>query len=409
MWKSRRRGASRSIGARRLVRGAAATTALAVVAGCSTGTGGPEAAAPSSVTSAATSAPSSAAVSAPSSAAPASCGTAELAAMTLRQKLAQRLVVGITGAADARQVVESEEIGGIFVGSWTDLSMLTDGSLARIAKSSTVPLMVTVDQEGGRVNRLSSVGVDLPSPRSVAAAEVPLSQVRAQAKAAGERMKKLGITVDFAPSVDVSDEPDGEVIGDRSYSNDPDVVTRYAGAFAQGLQDAGIMPVFKHFPGHGHASGDSHTGAVSTPPLSQLKTSDLVPYRTLLADPGNAAVMMGHLIVPGLTAPGTPASLSGRAVDLLRTGTKYDGPPFDGVVFSDDLSGMQAITDRYSIEQAVLKSLQAGIDIGLWLSTDRVPAVLDALERAAASGALREASVDASVVRILRAKGVLSC
>lgn len=398
MWKTRRPG----VRVRTISPILALATATALIAGCSS----EQSAADKSAAAPSSSSPVSSASPTPP---PVACGTPELAKLTLRQKLAQRLVVGVTGADDARAIATSEQIGGIFVGSWTDLGILSSGGAAKISKRGEIPLMVTVDQEGGRVDRLADLGISLPSARALAADRPTAKQVRAQAKAAGEEMAKLGVTVDFAPVVDVSDESDDEVIGDRSYSNDPAVVTEYAGAFAKGLEDAGIMPVFKHFPGHGHGSGDSHTGVVKTPPLSQLIKSDLVPYRTLLKDPGNAGVMMGHLIVPGLTGPNTPSSISGRAVDLLRTGTKYGGPAFDGVVFSDDLSGMKAISDKYPIEQAVLKSFQAGADIGLWLSTAAVPSVLDTLEAAVADGKLKEKDVDASVVRILRAKGVVSC
>lgn len=328
--------------------------------------------------------------------------------MTLRQKLAQLIVVGVTGAADAQAIVEKEQIGGIFVGSWTDKSILTSGAAARISRTSPVPLMVTVDQEGGRVSRLSSLGIDSPSARELAAARTP-QQVQALAASIGKQLRRLGITVDFAPSVDVSNEPDDEVIGDRSFSNDPAVVTEYGSAFAAGLASAGITPVYKHFPGHGHGSGDSHLGVVVTPPLSSLERSDLVPYKSLLQNSGKAAVMVGHLIVPGLTGPETPASISPRAIGMLRSGQPYGGPPFDGVVFSDDLSGMASISARYPIEEAAPMAIRAGSDIALWLSTDRVSSVLDALQRQVASKRLTEDRVDRSVVRILRSKGVLTC
>lgn len=327
--------------------------------------------------------------------------------MTVRQKLAQLIVVGVTGADDAQGIVNSEHIGGIFVGSWTDKSILSSGAAARISRSSSIPLMVTVDQEGGRVSRLSDLGIDGPSARELARTKTP-EQVKALATDVGTKLKRLGVTVDFAPVADVSDESDDEVIGDRSFSNDPAVVTKYASAYAEGLEAAGIMPVYKHFPGHGHGSGDSHLGLVRTPPLAQLKTSDLVPYQTLLREPGNAGVMVGHLIVPGLTN-GLPASISRPAIQLLRRGAGYGGPPFNGVVFSDDLSGMAAISARYPIEQAVEKFILAGGDIALWLSTDRVSSVLDTLERAVSAGSLAPRRLDDKVVRVLRAKGVLDC
>lgn len=318
------------------------------------------------------------------------------------------IVVGVTGTADAQAVVAKEHVGGIFVGSWTDKSILTSGAAKRLATSGPIPLMVTIDQEGGRVSRLSSMGIDSPSARELAQTKTP-EQVRELAASVGRRLAALGVTVDFAPDADVSNEPDDAVIGDRSFGNDPAVVARYASAFAAGLESAGVTPVFKHFPGHGHGSGDSHLGVVVTPPLASLEQSDLVPYRTLLREPGNAAVMVGHLIVPGLTGPETPSSISPQAYRMLRTGQPYGGPAFNGVVFTDDLSGMAAISARYPITQAVPMAIEAGADIALWLTTGQVSPVLDALQQQVASGRLSTARVDRSVVRILRSKGVLHC
>jgi beta-N-acetylhexosaminidase len=181
------------------------------------------------------------------------------------------------------------------------------------------------------------------------------------------------------------------------------VVTRYAGAYARGLRDAGVLPVLKHFPGHGHGSGDSHTGGVVTPPLAELQNDDLVPYRTLVST-SPVGVMVGHLQVPGLTGD-QPASLSRAAVQLLRTGTGYQAPAFNGPVFSDDLSSMAAIKEHYSVPDAVVRTLQAGTDIALWVTTDEVPAVLDRLEKALAARELAMSAVNASVLRVAAMKG----
>ncbi len=322
----------------------------------------------------------------------------------LRDKLAQLLMVGVRDAADATAVVTNFHVGGILIGSDTDLSMLP-GPLAEIARAAgPLPLAVGVDEEGGRVSRLRTL-LDGRGPTAKEMAQtMTASQVRDLALTRGRKMKDLGITVDFAPVVDVTDAPDDSVIGDRSFGSDPARVTEYAGAYAQGLRDAKLLPVLKHFPGHGHGSGDSHTGGVSTPPLSDLIANDLVPYRTLLnAIP--VAVMIGHLQVQGLTG-GDPASLSKSAVDLLRMGTGYGGPPFNGPVFSDDLSSMAAISDRFGVTEAVLKTLQAGTDIALWVTTKEVPAVLDRLEQAVNAGDLSVQQVDASLVRVAAMKGV---
>lgn len=324
------------------------------------------------------------------------------AKLSTRDKLAQLLMVGVKNADDARAVVNGYHVGGIFIGSWTDLGIF-GGPLAEIAGSAgPLPLAVSVDEEGGRVSRLKSLIGTAPSPRELAATQT-VEQVHDQAAQRGKKMHDLGITIDFAPVVDVSDEPDDAVIGNRSFGNDPKAVTDYAGAYAQGLRDAGVLPVLKHFPGHGHGSGDSHKGGVVTPPLSELQTSDLVPYRTLTTVKP-VAVMIGHLQVPGLTGD-DPASLSRPAVRLLRDGIGYGAPPFDGPVFSDDLSSMAAISDRFGVAEAVLKTLQAGTDVALWVTTDEVPAVLDRLEKAVSAGELALPAVDQSLVRVATMKG----
>lgn len=334
---------------------------------------------------------------------PASAACGDPAALPVRDKLAQLLMVGVRDAGDARAVVADQHVGGIFIGSWTDLSMLTDGALGEISQSADqLPLAVGVDEEGGRVARLSPLIGPAPSARVLAQTVTPDGAYQS-ALDRGHKMHDLGITVDFAPVVDVTDAPADTVIGDRSFGPDPATVTDYAGAYAQGLRDAGVLPVLKHFPGHGHGSGDSHTGGVMTPPLEALQDNDLVPYRTLVSQ-APVGVMLAHVEVPGLTGS-DPASLSPAAVGLLRDGAGYGGPPFNGPVFSDDLSSMAAINARYGTAEAVLRSLQAGIDTALWVTTDEVPAVLDGLEQAVAAGDLPIPAVDASLGRIAAVKG----
>ena len=386
------------------LRALAALAAVPVVlAGCSS-PAQRSAPSPSAEVSAAESAgvtPLSGPIQVPAAPAPPACGdgAAMLAAMSTRDKLAQTLMVGIRNGADARAVVGTYHVGGIMVGSWTDLSMLSDGTIADIANMGPLPLAVSVDEEGGRVSRLSSLIGAIPPARTLAQTKTP-DDVYQIALSRGRQMRGLGITVDFAPVVDVSDQGANTVIGDRSFSNDPATVTAYAGAFARGLRDAGVLPVLKHFPGHGHGSGDSHTaGAVMTPPLDQLMASDLVPYQTLTAE-GPVAVMLGHLEVPGLTGD-TPASLSPAAVNLLRSGG-YGGPGFNGPIFSDDLSSMAAISSRYGVAEAVLRTLQAGVDVALWITTDEVPAVLDRLEKAVSAGELAMPAVEGSILRMAK-------
>lgn len=333
---------------------------------------------------------------------------ATVANWSIRQKLAQLLMVGVTGIDDARAVVANDGIGGIMINSGTGRDMLVDGELRALrATSGPLPLAVSVDEEGGRVQRLKTLLGDQPSPRKMVAEHASVDQVHDVALTRGILMRNFGITVDFAPVVDVTDAPDDTVIGDRSFGDDPATVVNYAGAYAQGLRDAGLLPVLKHFPGHGRASGDSHQGSVTTPPLAELATADLVPYRYLIAQPP-VGVMVGHMQVPGLTDT-DPASLSEPAYQLLRHGD-YGGPPFTGLIFTDDLSSMGAINQRYSVPEAALRALQAGADVALWTTTDQVPAVLDRLEQAVNANELPTSRVDAALSHVAAAKDpALAC
>jgi beta-N-acetylhexosaminidase len=321
------------------------------------------------------------------------------ARLPLRRRLAQLVMVGLNPAdpGDAVRLVRDEQVGGLFIGG-NDTASLHNGEIAKAKAVAALPLFVAIDEEGGRVQRIPGPYGRLPSARTMAAT-MTAPQVQALASSLGAELRGLGVDVDFAPDADVSDQPANAVIGDRSFGNSPAVVTAYAGAFAAGLRAAGVLPVLKHFPGHGHAVGDSHTGAALDPPLSSLLASDLVPYRTL-PSAGRGAVMVGHVEVPGLTGS-VPASLSPAAYQLLRT--TYN---FNGVAFTDDLGSMVAVTAHYALTDSVLLALRAGADVALWTTDSQLPQVLDRLTAATASGALPMDRVNQAATRVLTAKGV---
>jgi beta-N-acetylhexosaminidase len=322
-----------------------------------------------------------------------------VARLPLRRRLAQLVMVGLnpTDPGNAIQLVQDEQVGGLFIGG-NDTASLHNGEIAKAKAAAALPLFVAIDEEGGRVQRIPGPNGRLPSARTMATTMNP-TQVRTLATSLGNELRGLGVNVDLAPDADVSDQPDNAVIGDRSFGDNPTVVTAYAGAFAAGLRAAGVLPVLKHFPGHGHAVGDSHTGSAIDPPLSSLLTDDLVPYRTL-PSAGRSAVMVGHIEVPGLTG-GLPASLSPAAYQLLRT--TYN---FNGVAFTDDLGSMIAVTAHYTLPDSALLALRSGADVALWTTDSQLPQVLDRLTAATASGELPMDRVNQAATRVLRAKGV---
>jgi len=334
----------------------------------------------------------------PQAAAPTNPCAPVIAGLSQRQQLAQLLQVGVKpeNAEDALSIVNAEQVGGIFIGGDAP-GLLTGGALALVRAASKLPITVSVDDEGGRVQRIDAMDGNLPSARALVASNSP-EQVRALAKTRGEQLRARGVTMDLAPVVDTTAADDNTVIGDRSWSADPAVARKYAEAFAAGLRDAGVQSVLKHFPGHGNASGDSHQGLVTTPPLADLKAKDLLPYQDI-AGYGPVAVMVGHLDVPGLT-DGKPATLSPAAYQLLRTDYK-----FDGLVMTDDLGAMKAVTNIVDLPEAVRQALAAGADVALWSSGGRVGEVLDALEAAVGNGSLTKDRVSEALHRVLKAKG----
>jgi beta-N-acetylhexosaminidase len=331
--------------------------------------------------------------------------TAVVAAMAPRDRLAQRLMIGVD-AADPRAAAENvhaTQVGGIFLpGNAT--ALLTDQAMRGVQAMARIPLAVAVDDEGGRVQRLDDLDGRLPSARAMAADLTP-EQVRERGRERGQAQLARGITMNLAPTVDVTGR--SAAIGDRSFGDDQETVTEYAGAFAEGQREAGVFTVLKHFPGHGRADGDSHRGRVTTPPLSDLRTDDLRPYTALLGpggplSDGRTGVLVGHLDVPGLTDE-LPSSLTPAVYELLRSEIG-----FDGLVLTDDLGAMDAVTDAFALPEAVERALAAGADMALWSGGGRTTPVLDHLEQARSAGRLDARGTDQAVTRILKAKRVCS-
>jgi beta-N-acetylhexosaminidase len=205
------------------------------------------------------------------------------------------------------------------------------------------------------------------------------------------------VTVDYAPVLDVTGD-DG-VIGDRSFADDPATVARAGIAFAKGLRDGGVLPVAKHFPGHGATGADSHKGLpVVDTPLARLRARHLAPFKAAI-DAGLPAVMVGHLLARELD-PERPASLSPAALRLLRQDLG-----FHGLVTTDALE-MGAITDGWGLPQAGELAIEAGVDqLLIGLPDPPVTAVLDRLEAAVRAGRLSRTRVAEAFAHVQAAKG----
>lgn len=299
--------------------------------------------------------------------------------------------------ADAATLAADRTIGAIGLLGAPTAQQIVD--LRANADDEALPLLIASDEEGGRVQRLAAATVALPS----AAAQVALGPDAVHDLFAdhGARLRELGVDMALAPVVDVGGGPG---IGDRAYGSEPQQVIDYARAVSEGYLAGGVTPVLKHFPGHGSASQDTHDGIATTPALAELRGRDLVPFEILAAELGDAAgVMIGHLLVPGLTED-LPTSLSPDAITGLLRGEIG----FDGFVITDAL-GMGAIAARWDQPAAALLAIRAGADMVILGDLAAVGPTRERLLGAVASRELPRAQVEAAVTRVLALKGVDPC
>ncbi|GAC1308777.1 MAG: glycoside hydrolase family 3 N-terminal domain-containing protein [Acidimicrobiales bacterium] len=326
-----------------------------------------------------------------------------MAAWPVPRQAAQVLMLSVTAdaVATAGPAVQSG-IGGMLLSGSTAPPGLARALADLHAAGGSVPPLVAVDEEGGRVQRIGGIAPPLASARQQAAS-LTVAQVEDQAAAVARRLHEAGVDMDFAPDADIDAGSALRPIGDRSFSGEPDTAGRYAVAFARGLRHGGLIPVVKHFPGHGRADGDTEVTSATTPGIDALRGGDLVPFEALIAD-GVPAIMVGHLTVPGLTEPGRPASLSSAANALLRRDLG-----FDGLVVTDSLSMGAIARSGLSIAQATVAALRAGADLVVFTSNEDAPGAITAIGASVSSGSLSAARLQDAVTRVLTLKHVDLC
>jgi beta-N-acetylhexosaminidase len=217
--------------------------------------------------------------------------------------------------------------------------------------------MLSIDQEGGRVQRLRAPATEWPAMRTLGRIGDPSLTQKVGAALAAE-LRAMNFDIDFAPVLDVDTNPKNPVIGDRAFASLPEAVAEQGIAFTKGLQEHGVAACGKHFPGHGDTDLDSHKDlpAVSHE-LARLREVEWVPFKGAIRA-GITSIMTAHVVVEALD-PTTPATLTAKALAPLR-----DELEFDGVIISDDLE-MKAVADRYSIEQMAVMGRRAGVDVFL--------------------------------------------
>ena len=329
-----------------------------------------------------------------------------LAGMTLHEKVCQMMFVtpeeltgedGVTVAGDAtRQALENYPVGGIVyfaknLESQDQVKEMVDNS----QKYSSIGLFVATDEEGGVVNRLmDTVGTTYIGSMYYYKDDGDETAYE-NAYTIANDMSALGFNLDFAPVADVWSNPDNTVIGERAYSDDYAQAAELVGNAVKGFNDGGVMCTLKHFPGHGDTAEDSHySSAYVHRTKEEIMADEMQPFRSGI-EAGAEFVMVGHLIVPDIDE--VPATLSYK----IATGILRDELKFEGVAITDSFE-MESIADNYSVDDAVVMSVKAGMD--MILQPKDMASAVNSIEQAVADGELSEDRIDESVRRILTLK-----
>lgn len=341
--------------------------------------------------------------------------------IALEEKIGQMLLVGFRGMsvdADSRIVrqIEAGRVGGIILFDYDVINQEFKRNIESPEQVETLidslqahapsPLWISIDQEGGRVLRLKPrYGFPgIPSQQYLGELD-DLDSTRYYANLNARNLAELGFNLNFAPVVDLALEKESGVIGhyERSFSADPAQVVRHAEAVVEAHLEAGVTTVLKHFPGHGSARGDSHMGMTDV--TDTWQSIELTPYRRLIEDGYEGAIMTAHVFNRQIDEE-YPATLSEKAMNILR-----DSMAYDGVIFSDDMH-MQAITSEYGLEEAIIQSIIAGVDVfcfGNNLGYDEeIPEKFQSIvQRAIEEGKIAPDRINASYERIRKLKGKL--
>lgn len=313
--------------------------------------------------------------------------------------------VALYGVATPAEVVRDFNLGGVIYFAWTgsvanpqQIAGLSNGlQQAALDSGARIPLLISTDQEQGVVTRFGPPATPFPGSMALGAGR-SADDARVAAGITGQELAAVGINQNFAPVADVNMNPLNPVIGVRSFSSDPDLVSQMVSAQVTGYQqDGGIAACAKHFPGHGDTATDSHYALPSIDHTRQeWEQVDAPPFRAAISA-GADVIMTAHILVPSLDPADDPATLS----KPIMTGILRDELGFEGVIITDSLE-MAGVREKYGDDEVAVRSIEAGADVLLMPARPMVArqALLDAV----ASGRLREKRIDESLERILALK-----
>ena len=323
--------------------------------------------------------------------------------MSLEEKIGQLFIVGFEGEEINDEIVDlvkNQKVGGLiyFSRNIVDSNQIINLNNEIKAIEKDIPLFISVDEEGGVVSRVPEEFVKLPSSGYIGQFNDENLSYNV-GKIIAKELNSLGFNMDFAPVLDIDSNPNNTVIGERAFGNNSEIVSRLGIKTMEGIKDGKIIPVVKHFPGHGDTDVDSHYGLpIVKKTLEELENLEFIPFKNAI-DNGADVVMISSIILESIDNE-YPATMSKKVItDILR-----DSLGFDGVIATDDMT-MGAIVDNYNLADAVIMSINAGSDLVLVChGYDDIINSIVAVKDAVNSKIISEEKIDESVYRILKLK-----
>ena len=316
--------------------------------------------------------------------------------MTIEEKIGQMLIIYDTHETvdkELKEFIADIKPGGFIINQSNITTFAkTKKYIADLKANSDIPLIISIDQEGGSVQRLQNLedkkATYVPSMFYVGKTK-DYNLAYEVGKVLAEDMRTLGINLAYAPVCDIFSNPNNKVIGNRSFGTSPNLVANMCTSLGKGLEDNGIIATYKHFPGHGDTATDSHTSLpVINKTYTELLNNELIPFKKAIENDAKI-IMVAHIAFPSLTGNNTPSSLSKEVIiDLLKNKLGYDG-----LVITDALN-MRALTNNYTDEEIYVKAVEAGVDL-LLMPSDAKEAIK------AIKNNISEERIDESVKKIL--------
>lgn len=326
--------------------------------------------------------------------------------LSLEEKIGQMIIIGLnteTAVKNLEEIINKYKVGGVLLykknyhQNYEEMIELVN-KIKTLNQKNKIPIFISIDQEGGRVNRTPKEFKNLPAANKLVKKSVEEDLVKRSGEITGEILKKLGINMNFAPVLDIKRFSDNHSIGDRAYSEKVEEISKYGIEYMQALQKHGVISIAKHFPGHGATKTDSHFRLPKIEEdIETLEKEDMQPFKKAIEHKVDG-ILIGHLKISKVTG-NLPASMSKRFIaKYIRKKYRYNG-----LVITDDVR-MRGVRIRYGKNNAVKKAFLACNDIIIFKYDNDIKVIDKIIKLAKEGNLLKMKRINKSVMRILKVK-----